>query len=100
MSRTLKDIDVEKFASSIKEAVKCIDSDDPLTLLHRYSQVIESTLDVFAPVKFRKSKGNHPNPWYTDVIHFERILRRKAERKYVKQVLKLIDNYSNHNPRG
>ncbi|KAK6186610.1 hypothetical protein SNE40_005900 [Patella caerulea] len=91
MSRKLKDIDVEKFASSIKEAVKCIDSDDPLTLLHRYSQVIESTLDVhvFAPVKSRKSKGNHPNPWYTDVIHFERILRRKAERKYVKTGLEV-----------
>ncbi|KAK6181878.1 hypothetical protein SNE40_009656 [Patella caerulea] len=36
MSRKLKDIDVEQFASSIKEAVKCIDSDDPLALLHRY----------------------------------------------------------------
>ena len=54
-----------------------------------YHDSIISVLEKHASVKMRTIRSNIAKPWYSDVIHEARQLRRRCERKWLKTRLEI-----------
>ena len=54
-----------------------------------YHDTVVSVLEKYAPVKLRTTRSNTAKPWYSDVIHRARQLRRQCERKWLKTRLEI-----------
>ena len=54
------------------------------SLVTRYNSDLKKVLDRHAPEKRRLVKVTHKQPWFTDKIHSEIILRRAKEQKWLQ----------------
>ena len=57
--------------------------------VQHYHDSIASVLEKYAPVKLHNIRSNTAKPWYSDVIHRARQLRRQCERKSLKTCLEI-----------
>ena len=58
---------------------------DLRSLVNRYNSDLRKILDRHAPEKKRLVKITHKQPWFTDKIQREIILRRVKERKWLQE---------------
>ena len=84
--RKMKSIDQKKFNEDLKVTLQRTESvADLQDLVAAYNSVLLSTLETHAPLKIKRVKKVHEQPWFNDRIKKEIILRRKKEKAYNKE---------------
>ena len=83
--RKLKSIDHATLKSDIKQSLNKIglqNSSDVQQLVASYNTILSDLLEKHAPLRTRKVKQSHRQPWFDDRIRREIIIRRKKERAF------------------
>ena len=83
--RKLKSIDHSTLKSDIEESLNKIglqNSSNVQQPVASYNTILSELLEKHAPLRTRKVKQSHRQPWFDDRIRREIIIRRKKERAY------------------
>ena len=81
----MRNIDPVRFARDLGVQLAACDVGSGVAVAaQHYQDSIISVLEKYAPVKLRTIRSYTAKPWYSDVIHGARQLRRQRERKWLK----------------
>ena len=83
--RRFKSLDVEEFKADIFQSeLYSIKTDDPNELVEKYNTVLRNLLDKHIPVQTKSVTVRPLAPWYNQDISDTIILKKKAERTWLK----------------
>ena len=90
IARSIRKVDCTAFARDIEAKLLLIQPDGHVeTYLAEYQQAVTDIMDIHAPLRTIRLKGEEPKPWYTEHIHKERQKRRQLERQFHKSGLEI-----------
>jgi hypothetical protein len=88
--RPLRRVNTEEFVRDLENELRQLQEDaDAESFAASFTDLCQKAMDIHAPLKTIRVKGDGLKPWYNDSIHEARVACRRIERLYRKSHLEV-----------